>query len=46
VLAVSPILLTAVILGVFAKFITIPFPKGIGSSPNSAGSFISQGQLL
>lgn len=30
VLAVSPILLTAVILGVFAKFITIPFPKGMG----------------
>ena len=30
VLAVSPVLLTAVILGVFAKFITIPFPKGVG----------------
>ena len=30
VLAISPILMTAVITGVFAKFITIPFPKGIG----------------
>jgi len=30
VLAVSPVLVTAVIIGVFAKFITIPFPKGIG----------------
>ena len=30
VLAVSPVLVTAVILGVFAKFITIPFPKGMG----------------
>ena len=30
VLAISPILMTAVIMGVFAKFITIPFPKGIG----------------
>lgn len=30
VLAVSPVLMTAVIMGVFAKFITIPFPKGIG----------------
>ena len=30
VLAVSPFLVTAVIIGVFAKFITIPFPKGIG----------------
>ncbi len=30
VLAVSPFLVTAVIMGVFAKFITIPFPKGIG----------------
>jgi uncharacterized membrane protein (DUF485 family) len=30
VLAVSPFLVTAVIVGVFAKFITIPFPKGIG----------------
>lgn len=30
VLAASPFLVTAVIVGVFAKFITIPFPKGIG----------------
>jgi putative tricarboxylic transport membrane protein len=30
VLAVSPFLVAAVIVGVFAKFITIPFPKGIG----------------
>jgi hypothetical protein len=30
VLATSPVLMTAVIMGVFAKFITIPFPKGIG----------------
>jgi len=30
VLALSPFLVTAVIMGVFAKFITIPFPKGIG----------------
>jgi len=30
VLAVSPVLVTAVIIAVFAKFITIPFPKGIG----------------
>ena len=30
VLAVSPFLVTAVIIGVFAKFITIPFRKGIG----------------
>jgi len=30
VLAASPVLVTAVILGVFAKFITIPFPKGMG----------------
>jgi uncharacterized membrane protein (DUF485 family) len=30
VLAASPFLVTAVIMGVFAKFITIPFPKGIG----------------
>jgi len=30
VLAISPILMTTVITGVFAKFITIPFPKGIG----------------
>jgi hypothetical protein len=30
VLAVSPFLVTAVIVAVFAKFITIPFPKGIG----------------
>jgi hypothetical protein len=30
VLAISPVLMTAVIMGVFAKFITIPFPKGIG----------------
>ncbi len=30
VLTLSPFLVTAVIIGVFAKFITIPFPKGIG----------------
>jgi uncharacterized membrane protein (DUF485 family) len=30
VLGVSPFLVTAVIVAVFAKFITIPFPKGIG----------------
>ena len=30
VLALSPFLVTAIIMGVFAKFITIPFPKGIG----------------
>jgi len=30
VLAISPVLMTAVIMGVFAKFITIPFPKGVG----------------
>ena len=30
VLFISPILLTAIIVAVFAKFITIPFPKGIG----------------
>jgi len=30
VLAISPVLMTAVIIAVFAKFITIPFPKGIG----------------
>ncbi|MCU0562599.1 MAG: tripartite tricarboxylate transporter TctB family protein [Desulfobacterales bacterium] len=30
VLFVSPFLLTAVIVAVFAKFITIPFPKGVG----------------
>ncbi|MBI5577606.1 MAG: tripartite tricarboxylate transporter TctB family protein [Deltaproteobacteria bacterium] len=30
VLAISPVLMTTVIMGVFAKFITIPFPKGIG----------------
>jgi putative tricarboxylic transport membrane protein len=30
VLFVSPFLLTAIIVAVFAKFITIPFPKGIG----------------
>ncbi len=30
VLAVSPFLVTAVIVLVFAKFITIPFPKGVG----------------
>jgi putative tricarboxylic transport membrane protein len=29
VLLVSPILLTAIIVAVFAKFITIPFPKGV-----------------
>ena len=30
VLAVSPFVLTAVIVAVFAKFITIPFPRGAG----------------
>jgi hypothetical protein len=30
ILFVSPFLLTAIIIAVFAKFITIPFPKGIG----------------
>jgi putative tricarboxylic transport membrane protein len=30
VLTLSPLLVTAVIMGVFAKFITIPFPKGVG----------------
>jgi putative tricarboxylic transport membrane protein len=30
VLAIAPVLMTAVIMGVFAKFITIPFPKGAG----------------
>ena len=28
--AISPFLLTAIIVAVFAKFITIPFPKGVG----------------
>ena len=27
---ISPFLLTAIIVAVFAKFITIPFPKGVG----------------
>jgi putative tricarboxylic transport membrane protein len=30
VLMISPFLLTAIIVAVFAKFITIPFPKGTG----------------
>jgi putative tricarboxylic transport membrane protein len=30
VLTVSPFLVTAAIIAVFAKFITIPFPKGVG----------------
>jgi putative tricarboxylic transport membrane protein len=30
VLLIAPVVLTAVIVGVFAKFITIPFPKGVG----------------
>jgi putative tricarboxylic transport membrane protein len=30
VLLISPFLLTAIIMAVFAKFITIPFPKGVG----------------
>lgn len=30
VLAVSPFLVTAMVVSVFAKFITIPFPKGVG----------------
>lgn len=30
VLAVSPVLVTAIIILVFARFITIPLPKGVG----------------
>jgi hypothetical protein len=30
VLFIAPFLLTAIIIAVFAKFITIPFPKGVG----------------
>ncbi len=30
ILWISPFLLTAIIVAVFAKFITIPFPRGIG----------------
>lgn len=30
ILLISPVLLTTIIVAVFAKFITIPFPKGIG----------------
>jgi putative tricarboxylic transport membrane protein len=30
VILISPFLLTAIIVAVFAKFITIPFPKGVG----------------
>jgi putative tricarboxylic transport membrane protein len=30
VLFISPFLLTAIIVAVFARFITIPFPKGVG----------------
>jgi putative tricarboxylic transport membrane protein len=30
ILAVSPFLVTAIVVAVFAKFITIPFPKGAG----------------
>ncbi len=30
VLYIAPVVLTAIIVGVFAKFITIPFPKGVG----------------
>jgi putative tricarboxylic transport membrane protein len=30
VLSVSPFLVTAMIVAVFAKFITIPFPRGVG----------------
>lgn len=30
VLIISPFLLTTIIVSVFAKFITIPFPRGIG----------------
>ena len=30
ILLISPFLLTAIIVAVFVKFITIPFPKGIG----------------
>ena len=30
VLLISPFLLTGIIIAVFAKFITIPFPKGVG----------------
>ncbi|RPJ76303.1 MAG: tripartite tricarboxylate transporter TctB family protein [Desulfobacteraceae bacterium] len=30
VLFIAPVVLTVIIVGVFAKFITIPFPKGVG----------------
>ena len=30
VLIISPLLITAVIIVVFAKFITMPLPKGVG----------------
>lgn len=30
VLSISPFLVTAIVVAVFAKFITIPFPKGVG----------------
>ena len=30
VLLIAPVVLTAIIMGLFAKFITIPFPKGVG----------------
>jgi uncharacterized membrane protein len=30
VLVISPVLITAAIIVVFAKFITIPLPKGVG----------------
>jgi len=29
-LFIAPFLLTAIMIAVFAKFITIPFPKGVG----------------
>jgi hypothetical protein len=30
ILAASPFLVTAMVVAVFAKFITIPFPRGVG----------------
>jgi hypothetical protein len=30
VLIISPVLVASIVIGVFAKFITIPFPKGVG----------------
>lgn len=31
VLVVSPFLVTALVVVIFAKFITIPFPRGVGA---------------